>query len=318
VAVAGRFSDTLVTPAGTLTGRPFPESSALLALIAPDGTWRWARALGSEGSLSVSDVAASARSVAVAGSFSGVAELLGDTGPAPGVERQGFVLRVDLEGATRTVHTFTGSVRGHAAGVALGPSEDTFVAGHTVVTTEAGAALLTPYLARVNANGGVVWAKRFGEFSGQLDRVAVGPDGSVASTGRFDTEREVRWGETLLATPAARSVLLLTAYDGPPRWGRELGRALLGVGLAVDGRGRVTVAGRAVGALDLGGGERGARDVPSLFVARLSAPGQHQWSLALPLPEAGPGSLPPLDVAVEAQGRARLAAGAELLELVPR
>ncbi|HET9450012.1 MAG TPA: hypothetical protein VFO83_03985, partial [Aggregicoccus sp.] len=318
VALGGRFSDALVTPVGTLPGRPFPESTGLLALIGPDGTWRWARALDSERSLSVVDVAASGLSIAVAGSFSGAAPLLGSAGAAPGVERQGFLLRVDLTGATRTVHTFTGSVRGHGAGVALGPAEDTFVAGHTVVTTAAGAALLTPYLARVNANGGVVWAKRFGEFSGQLDRVAVGPDGSVASTGRLNTEREVRWGETLLATPAARSVLLVTAYDGPPRWGLELGRALLGVGLAVDARGLVTVGGRALGTLDFGGGARGTPDVASLFLARLSPQGRHQWSLALPLPDTSLGTLPPLDLAVHAQGEARVAAGTQLLEVVPR
>ena len=317
-AVGGSFSDALVTPAGTLAGRPFPEASGFLALIAPDGSWRWARALGSEGELRVLDVAASARSIAAVGTFVGVSPQLGIAEVPAGVERQGFLVRVDLEGATRTVHAFSGSVRGHGAGVALGPTEDSFVAGHTGVRTDAGAVLLTPYLARVNANGGVVWEKRFGEFSGQLDRVAAAPDGTVASTGRFNTEREVRWGETLLATPSARSVLLVTAYDGPARWGLELGRALLGVGLAVDGLGQVTVAGRAVGTLDFGGGERGARDVASLFIARLASTGRHRWSLALPLAGLSLGSQPPLDVAVEAQGRARVAADDELLELVPR
>jgi hypothetical protein len=231
------------------------------------------------------------------------------------VESQGFLLRVDLEGATRTVHAFSGTRRGFGAGVALGPLEDTFVAGNTVVTTSEGEVLLTPYLARVNANGGVVWAKRFGEFSGQLDAVAVAPDGRVAATGRFNTDREVRWGTTLLSTPAARTVLLMTAYDGPALWGRELGRAMLGVGLAQDARGLVTVAGRATGVLDLGGGERGTAGAGSLFVARYTGDGAHLWSSALPLESVS--NLPMLDVAVGAQGAGRIATGSELIDFTP-
>ncbi|MBF5045745.1 hypothetical protein FGE12_25280 [Aggregicoccus sp. 17bor-14] len=314
-ALGGTFRDPLVTPVGTLTGRPFPDSNGFVALLSPEGTWRFARALTAERSLAVRDVAASATSIALAGSFSGASSELGLDAPPAGVEAQGLLLRVDLEGATRTVHAFTGSVRGFGSGVALGPADDSFVAGHTVVTASDGSPMVTPYLARVNANGGVVWEKRFGEFSGQLDRIAVGPDGTVASVGRFNTEREVRWGRSLLATAAARTVLLVAAYDGPAQWGQELGRSMLGANVAVDARGLVTVAGRASGVQDLGGGALGTAGAPSLFVARLSGTGAHQWSIALPIEEVNPPF--PVDVAVRADGQGRVAEGDALFSFTP-
>jgi hypothetical protein len=87
------------------------------------------------------------------------------------------------------------------------------------------------FLARVDGQGAVLWAKRFGDASDQLFDVA--------------TSRDFRAGR-----------------------------------VAVDPDGRITVAGRLQGAVDLGGGPL-VGDGSSLFVGHFDPAGEHLWSAAV-------------------------------------
>ncbi len=98
------------------------RSDGFVALLGIDGSVRWVVRLGGPGADAVQGVAARADRVAIAGTFTGGAELLGQ--PLAAFDERlpfadGFVGELDTAGALRWVQTFGGKDDDAVAGVAI-------------------------------------------------------------------------------------------------------------------------------------------------------------------------------------------------------
>jgi len=155
VLVAGSFAGTLrigdkvVSSAGKADG--------FVARLIADGSAAWLIRIGGPGADAVQGVAASGDRIAIAGTFTAGADLLGEPLP-PFDERSlnadGFVAELDATGARRWAQTFGGKADEAVAGVAIDASGRIAVAATIRDTVHAGG---TDFVANGMADGMVAW-----------------------------------------------------------------------------------------------------------------------------------------------------------------
>lgn len=129
--------------------------------------------------------------------------------------------------------------------------------------------------------GPVEWAKRFGGLLlDEVSDLAVGPDGSIAITGRFHNVIDFGGGP-LASAGAYDGYLARFDYDGDHQWSRHFGSPAdeWGRSVDIDALGRVLLTATITGTADFGGDNpytsAGAQDI---VVAAYLADGQHGWS----------------------------------------
>jgi len=168
VVVGGTFSGTLrVGDHGNSASRNVVStagrSDGFVALLDGDGALRWVVRVGGPGADSVQGVAARGDRIAIAGTFTSTAELLGEP-LVPFDERlpfaDGFVAELDLAGARRWSQTFGGKLDDAVAGVAIDSKQRIVVAATVRDTIKLGERELT---ARGSADGLVAWFSPAGE-----------------------------------------------------------------------------------------------------------------------------------------------------------
>ncbi|WP_437940317.1 hypothetical protein [Sorangium sp. So ce341] len=136
------------------------------------------------------------------------------------------------------------------------------------------------FVVKLDGSGLPVWAKQLGGAGDQrAASVAVDANLGVIVAGDFDGTLDV---EGAALTSAGGADVFVTKLDGAGNvlWTQRFGEAedQRAGGVAVDAAGNVLLTGELQGSADFGGGLRtsaGGRDV---FVARLSAGGDHLWS----------------------------------------
>lgn len=109
---------------------------------------------------------------------------------------------------------------------------------------------------------------------------AGSPDGSFVSVGDFAGSFAFS-GETLSASGSRDGFVVKHGPYGAPQWCATFGAAWARVQptcVAVDGEGRITVAGTFTGTVDFGSGPVPSRGGTDIFVARLSANGEFVWA----------------------------------------
>ncbi|MEP6866623.1 MAG: hypothetical protein ABJE66_38775 [Deltaproteobacteria bacterium] len=138
IVVGGTFSGTLrvgdaATPAPNARDvvSSAGKSDGFVATLDPNGQLRWIVRVGGGGADAVQGVAARGDRIALAGTFSPGAELLGE--PLAAFDERlpfsdGFVAELDLTGAKRWVETFGGKADDAVAGVAIDSSQRVAVA----------------------------------------------------------------------------------------------------------------------------------------------------------------------------------------------
>ena len=182
------------------------------------------------------------------------------------------------------------AVAGDNSVVVGGDINESAVLGGESMTAEGGTNAF--FVARVTAEGDVLWAHAFGGNDPIiLGDVAVGPAGDAYVTGRFKgtidlggTEPAVAVGDTFdffVARYAAADGALVWAKDyGGPAWDA-------GTALDVTAEGDVVVAGYLSGYVQLGGDFLESTDGRDAFLASYAASnGAHRWSRLLPGPVA--------------------------------
>lgn len=155
VVIGGSFSGTL--RAGDKVAASAGLSDGFVARITPAGEVRWLVRLGGAGADAVQGVAATADRIAIAGTFTAGADLLGEP-LVPVDERSafsdGFVGELDAAGARRWVATFGGILDDAVAGVAIDSRGRIAVAGTARDTVHVGT---TELFAKGPADGLVSW-----------------------------------------------------------------------------------------------------------------------------------------------------------------
>jgi len=148
------------------------------------------------------------------------------------------------------------------------------------------------FVARVAADGDVMWAQAFGgNDTIILGDLAVSPAGDAYVTGRFRGTIDLGGPEPAVAVGDTFDffVAKYAATDGAPVWAKDFGGPASDAGTALDvtADGDVVVAGYLAGYVQLGGDFLESSDGRDVFLARYGAEdGAHRWSRIL----EGPGA----------------------------
>jgi outer membrane protein assembly factor BamB len=221
----------------TIGGRSVPlagGADALVALVEPGGTLRWATAIGGAGDESAGPVAIAGGHVVAAIGYGG-ATRIGETAIEP-ASTEGEDALVAFDAATgavtwsrRALSSRYARIRDLAALpdgglVAVGYFAGTLRLGDSVVTS---AGWADGFAARLDATGAVRWIVRFGgQGSDQAVAVAALADGRVAIAGTFAGAIDLRG--TSIEPRDRKSVqpdglLALLDPTGVPQWTTVLG-----------------------------------------------------------------------------------------------
>ncbi|HKB01841.1 MAG TPA: hypothetical protein VKD90_06455 [Gemmataceae bacterium] len=315
VYVAGQFTGTgdfdpgpgtapLTAPPRTWDGDVHVQIETVNSFVVkldPAGNFLWARALGAGGVAEVGGLGADA-----AGNTIVVGQFMGhpDFDPGPGAhpldsvrDPDAFVAKLDPAGGLLWADAFGGPEPVTARDVAVTPDGAAFVGGSFTGelkfsdTLKASApGFLGAYLARVDADGKIAWAKSFGG-PGTADLAAVAIDGAGAAyaVGTFTGTADFDPGPlnaTIDAGDDAGVFVTKLTSAGDWRWAHGFGGAQAAEA-AADDRG-VYVTGDFRGTADFDPGPKEfnlTADHGDLFLDRLNADGDFAGARAL----GGPG-----------------------------
>jgi hypothetical protein len=155
VLVGGSFAGTLRIGARVVSSAG--KSDGFVARLTTTGALAWLVRIGGAGADAIQGVATSGDRIAIAGTFTAGADLLGQPLPAHddrSLNADGFVAELDATGARRWVQTFGGSADESVAGVAIDASGRIAVAASVRDTVHVGGADLVVNGA---ADGLVAW-----------------------------------------------------------------------------------------------------------------------------------------------------------------
>lgn len=140
------------------------------------------------------------------------------------------------------------------------------------------------FLAKLNATGGHVWSKHFGDVQDQFSysdtmRIAVDPSGNTLFVGQLRSS--VNFGGGALSSVTGKDIFV-AKFDpaGAPLWSKKFGDTL-GVAtttvydVAADGANGVILTGVSDGSVNFGG-----EPLAGGFLVKLDAAGGHVWSKA--------------------------------------
>ncbi|MEZ4312244.1 MAG: hypothetical protein R3F14_29800 [Polyangiaceae bacterium] len=170
--------------------------------------------------------------------------------------------------------------------MAFGPADEAVIAVDFAGTVDFGGGVMASAgstdvgLAVLDANGGFVWAKQFGNNAAQLaNSVAVDSVGSVALGLTF--AGVVNFGGGNLTSAGGNDIgVAKLAAGGTLLWGKRFGAngADTARGVAFDPFGAVLLAGDFTGTVDFGGGNLVSAGGTDVVVAKYDGLGNHVWS----------------------------------------
>jgi hypothetical protein len=264
---------------------------ANLFVVALDagGAHQWSRRFGDFHAEYVRCRFDAAGNVLLAGHFRGKVDFGG--GPLASTQGPGadiFVAKLDAAGNHLWSKRFGDGANQRANGLAVDGAGNVVVAGGFDGTLDFGSIVLTSsgvedvFVAKLDATGAPVWAKRFGDSAQQAaTAVAVDAAGDVVLTGSFSGTLALG-GPPLQATGFVDAfVAKLGGAAGAHLWSKPYGLAGFAAGLDVATyQSRVLVTGAFTGSLDLGGGPFGDATSYQAFVVKLDPAGGYFWSKA--------------------------------------
>ena len=318
--VASRFSGGASTDGRALVRGGGDASAAAPASAAPTkpaGAAIWERtfvASGAGGGARLAGVAATrAGEVLMAGSFTGAINLGGATLESAG-EDDVFVAKLDREGKHVWSHRFGGPRDQKATGVAVTEDGEVVVAGTIDQRADFGggvlqsAGMIDVFCLRLDANGGHLWSRRFGDDQEQeAGAVAVDREGNVLLAGSY--EGKIDFGSGPIES-AGHDDIFVAKLDraGKELWSRRYGDAgqqkARAIAAARDGG--VIVTGTFRGDLAIGKTTLASPDADALHVFALDASGAPRWARASK--GAAASVLDPRGVTVDGDGAITVAA----------
>ena len=307
VLVAGEFSGNVDF------GGPLQESAGgrdcYLAKLDAAGAPIWINVLGGIGyQAGVSVATDSEGNVLIAGRFTGTVSWGQETLESAG-SYDLFVAKLDPDGNFLWSRRFGDGYEQRSSGVAVDAMGNVFLLGEFAGTLDFGGELQLEsagdydiFVAKLDADGNPIWAKRFGDAGPQAARsLAVDGAGSVVIAGELTGTVDFGDGPRTASEGVAVFAAKLDAA-GSPVWSKvfgESGSSSLKK-IAVDGAGNVLLAGEFTGGIDFGSGVLESEDAEDVFVVKLDVDGRARWSQRF----GGPGSQRASGVAVDVEGHA--------------
>jgi hypothetical protein len=197
-----------------------------------------------------------------------------------------FVAKYSAAGGLVWAQAFGGVGFGMGRGVAVDGSGNVFFGASFQASASFGSLTLTSVgaddiaLAKLSgANGGVLWAKRYGGTDyDQPHAVAVDRSGNLLVTGSFGTAIDLGGGSMSSVGSTDGFVAKYSGADGSYMWAKAFGTGGpdVGNGIAVDpNSGNVVVGGTLGGALNFG---TGLTTSGGIFVAAYDSSGNNLWA----------------------------------------
>jgi len=235
----------------------------LLASYALDGQYAWSAGHGG----TLSDLGRGIAldgdgNIYVGGQFASVSLKIGETTLASQGDTDTVLMRVDPGGRPGWARAFGGPGNQLSRDLVVDGVGRLFVVGCLEQSLTFDSHRLTSqgamdiYVASLDSNGAVRWARRFGGPGEQCaEAVALDGAGNLYVTGYF--EQDLILGGRRLTSHGGRDIFV-ASFDaaGNHRWSASYGGSGddTGTGVALSANGRVHVAGTFVGTMDLGGG----------------------------------------------------------------
>lgn len=282
VIVTGYFSGSVDFGGGLLSS---PSAAAgFVAKLDASGNHVWAFAIGDSVVQGESLAVDHDGSVLIAGSFTGSVDFGGGPLVSAGMSDI-FVAKLHSDGSHAWSESF-GDVGGESVqALTVDGLGNVIVSGTFEANLDFGDGSLTStgsrevYLAKLDSNGVATWSHQFGSPSlGGTASIATDSEGSVLLTGYFSGTLDFGGGP-LSSNESDVFVAKLDA-GGAHLWSKRFG----GLGsqnatdIAIDEDGSALVAGEFTGDLDFGGGLLANLADGDLFLAKLDADGNHEWS----------------------------------------
>jgi hypothetical protein len=163
-----------------------------------------------------------------------------------------FVAKLNSTGGVTWAKRFGSTLGDHGMGVDVDSSGNTYVTGSFASSMVMGAYTLSMsgvydvFVAKLDSNGGVTWARRFGGASSDSGRsVAVDSSGNAYVTGDFSSSSMIM-GSTLSTAGSSDVFVAKLSSTGGVSWASRFGGASddYGYGVAVDSSGNAYVTGR--------------------------------------------------------------------------
>lgn len=241
-----------------------------------NGIHLWSKRLGGVGSqLGLAVAADDADNVLVAGEMEGPADLGG--GPLiGGGGRDIFVARLDANGGHLWSNCFGDTSDQTGWAIAPAGSGDVVLVGSFAGAADLGGGPLASaggrdvVAAKLSANGGHLWSKRFGDLTDQDGSgVAVDGMGNVLIAGSMNGSADFGGGPLQSGGSSDVFVAKLDA-NGGHLWAKRFGDAKgqNALGIATDGPGNVLLTGILSGSVDFGGGPLVSAGGTDVFVAK--------------------------------------------------
>lgn len=263
-------------------------SDAYVARFSPEGELRWARSFGGKGQDVAEGVAVDGDGNAiVAGAFGEVLGM-GDAEVKSAGADDGFIAKFSPEGKRLWAKRFGGRDVDAFHQVAATPEGDLLVTGVFRETVEFGDTTLEAagdadvFLARLDPEGEVLWARGWGKIGEDFGRdVALDSQGDILLLVEFTLG--VDFGGGPLESAGNRDIgLIKLTGDGEHVWSKSFGNELdsLAIDLAVDPADHVLVTGAFDDVHSFGGEEFRAAGRSDAFIAKYAPDGTHLWSTA--------------------------------------
>lgn len=209
-------------------------------------------------------------------------------GPVGGAGPDVFAAKFDAFGDLVWARLFKGSVTNqHARSVAIDAGGNVVIVGYYAGTIDFGGGNMAAsdrdvFVAKLDANGGHVWSKRFGVASGLStgnygEGVAVDAAGNVIVTGSFSVV--INFGGGPLTSLGSQDAFLAKFdADGNHVWSQRFGAAgnQYGKAVSVDATGGVVFAGSYQTSMQFGS-TNVLSNRNGVFVARVEADGSNTW-----------------------------------------
>jgi hypothetical protein len=290
VLVVGDFGGTIDFGCGPLVSASGPED-VFVAKLRPDSTCLWAKPFGSTGTTIyvASIVSDSLENTIVTGRFSGAIDFGCGSTNSTGSAGDAYVAKLDQSGNCMWANSFgtSGNIAATKS-VAVDSTGDTIVTGTFSGTMNFGCSQLTSvgtpgdmFIAELGADGGCIWANRFGTMGALTlpTSLAVDNSGDVIITGSVSGTTDFGCGDSAGSLGAIFIADLGTS--GQCLWSHTfggMGTTIPAASVAVDSAGASYLTGGFVGSVDFGGGSLGAAGVDNLFVAKFDGGGNYAWA----------------------------------------
>lgn len=284
-------NDGALSVAGLLL--PQSQADVFVAKLDGSGIPSWVRGLGGSGSEAGDGVAVDASdSVIVSGWFDGSFDLPMPASPlmsTGGVDA--FVVKLDKDGNLAWSKSFGGAATSEqrAYGVAADGAGNVLLTGTFKGDVTFGGSTLTSageqdlFVAKLDSAGNHVWSKAFGGPAGEVGlRIATSTTGDVVVAGILSGDFSIE-GTPLQSGAGVGVFVAKFSQDGSLLWARSFGsdNEMLPDGFVVDPDGAVILSGKFDGTVTFGApGDELVSDGWDVYVAKLDAGGNHQWSRA--------------------------------------